>query len=68
MGSLPVGDDRAFTYGRVVNTANFDDPTAEPFKVTDYSAAFFATGNVAIAKRRLLEVGMHANQFGLQQR
>ena len=27
------GDDRAFTYGRVVNTANEEDPTSEPFKV-----------------------------------
>ncbi|CAI5482065.1 unnamed protein product [Closterium sp. Yama58-4] len=40
------GDERTFTYGRVVNTSNFDDPMAEPFKLTDYSAAFFATGNV----------------------
>ncbi|GAQ85736.1 hypothetical protein KFL_002510130 [Klebsormidium nitens] len=47
------GDDRAFTYGRVVNTSNFEDPSSETFKVTDYSAAFFATGNVAISKRRL---------------
>ena len=38
------GSDRVFTYGRVINTCNFDQPTAEPFKVTDFSAAFFATG------------------------
>ena len=50
------GDRRAFTYGRVVNSTNFDEPTTERFKLTDLSAAFFATGNVAIARARLLEV------------
>jgi hypothetical protein len=34
------GDDRAFTYGRVVNTSNFEDPSSEQFKVT-VSAKFF---------------------------
>lgn len=57
------GQQRVFTYGRVVNTCNFDHPTAEPFKVTDYSRAFFATGNVAIAKRWLLEAGLFDPQF-----
>jgi glycosyltransferase involved in cell wall biosynthesis len=57
------GSDRVFTYGRVVNTCNFDDPTAEPFKITDYSQAFFATGNVAIARRWLLEAGLFDTQF-----
>jgi glycosyltransferase involved in cell wall biosynthesis len=57
------GNERVFTYGRVVNTCNFETPTAEPFKVTDYSRAFFATGNVAIAKRWLLEAGLFDAQF-----
>ena len=57
------GNDRVFTYGRVVNTCNFENPTAEPFKVTDYSQAFFATGNVAIAKHWLLEAGLFDTQF-----
>ena len=46
---------RAFTYGRVVNTHNFDEPTSEPFKLSDRSAAFFATGNVAISRARLAD-------------
>ena len=58
-------DNRIFTYGRVVNTCNFEDPTAEPFKVTDYSRAFFATGNVAIAKHWLTEAGLFDTQFTL---
>lgn len=59
------GHDRSFTYGRVVNTCNFDNPTAEPFKVTDYSRAFFATGNVAIAKHWLETAGLFDTQFTL---
>jgi glycosyltransferase involved in cell wall biosynthesis len=46
-----------FTYGTVINTCNFDNPTAEPYKVTDFSAAYFATTNVAIAKKWLEKVG-----------
>lgn len=59
------GHDRVFTYGRVVNTCNFDNPTAEPFKVTDYSQAFFATGNVAIARHWLETAGLFDAQFQL---
>lgn len=57
------GNDQVFTYGRVVNTCNFEEPTSEPFKVTDYSQAFFATGNVAIAKHWLIEAGLFDVQF-----
>ncbi|WP_347404136.1 glycosyltransferase [Nodosilinea sp. P-1105] len=59
------GHDRVFTYGRVVNTSNFENPTAEPFKITDYSQAFFATGNVAIAKHWLQAAGLFDTQFTL---
>ncbi|MFN3926755.1 MAG: glycosyltransferase family 2 protein [Pseudanabaenaceae cyanobacterium] len=58
---------KVFTYGRVINTCNFDEPTAEPFKITDMSRAFFATGNVAIPKRYLIEAGLfdpRFNQYG----
>ncbi|KAJ7296046.1 hypothetical protein O6H91_Y147400 [Diphasiastrum complanatum] len=58
-------DDRAFTYGRVVNTDNFESPESEAFKITDHSAAFFATGNVAICRRRLVEAAkLLGNQKG----
>ena len=60
-----LGSDRLFTYGRVINTCNFDDPTAEPFKVTDFSAAYFATGNVAIARHWLEAVGLFDTRFQL---
>ncbi|MEL6556021.1 MAG: glycosyltransferase [Cyanobacteria bacterium J06621_11] len=57
------GNKKVFTYGRVVNTCNFDEPTSEPYKVTDYSRAFFATGNVAIAKKWLTTAGLFDTQF-----
>lgn len=31
---LQHSDDLTFTYGRVVNTANFEDPKSEKFKLT----------------------------------
>lgn len=40
-GKEKLGSDRFFTYGAVINTCNFDNPTAEPYKLTDFSAAFF---------------------------
>ncbi|NEO56788.1 MAG: glycosyltransferase [Okeania sp. SIO3B5] len=55
--------DNVFTYGRVINTCNFDFPTSEPYKLTDFSAAFFATGNVAIARRWLIEAGLFDTCF-----
>jgi glycosyltransferase involved in cell wall biosynthesis len=64
-GQRELGSDCLFTYGRVINTANFEEPTAEPYKVTDYSAAFFATGNVAIARHWLLAAGLFDAGFSL---
>lgn len=57
--------DRVFTYGWVINTCNFDNPTSEPYKVTDFSAAYFATGNVAIARHWLIEAGLFDTGFQL---
>ena len=55
-GERDLKSDRLFTYGAVINTNNFEDPTSEPYKITDFSAAYFATGNVAIARKWLEEV------------
>ena len=60
-----LGSDRVFTYGRVINTCNFDDPTTEPYKLTDFSAAYFATGNVAIARHWLEKAGLFDTRFQL---
>lgn len=64
-GQLTYGSDRVFTYGSVINTCNFDNPTAEPYKLTDFSAAYFATGNVAIARHWLEKAGLFDTRFQL---
>jgi hypothetical protein len=58
-----LGDGRVFTYGRVINTCNFERPTSEPYTLTDFSAAYFATGNVAIARHWLETAGLFDEQF-----
>ena len=65
MGALAQGSDRVFTYGQVINTCNFDNPTSEPYKLTDFSAAYFATGNVAIARHWLHTAGLFDTRFQL---
>ncbi|TVR12761.1 MAG: glycosyltransferase family 2 protein [Phormidium sp. GEM2.Bin31] len=62
-GMQQLGHQRLFTYGAVINTCNFDNPTAEPYKLTDFSAAYFATGNVAIPKVLLDKVGNFDTRF-----
>ncbi len=64
-GAKRLNSDRLFTYGWVINTCNFADPTSESYKITDFSAAYFATGNVAIAKKWLEEAGLFDTQFQL---
>jgi len=64
-GQQSMGSDKFFTYGAVINTANFEQPTSEPYKITDFSNAFFATGNVAIAKHWLVEAGLFDTGFQL---
>ena len=64
-GTKKLGSDRLFTYGWVINTCNFENPTSEPYKLTDFSAAYFATGNVAIARKWLEQAGLFDTRFQL---
>ncbi|XLQ11041.1 MAG: glycosyltransferase [cyanobacterium endosymbiont of Epithemia adnata isolate EadnSB Bon19] len=64
-GEKELGNKKLFTYGAVINTCNFDNPTSEPYKITDFSAAYFATGNVAIAREWLEKVGVFDTRFQL---
>jgi glycosyltransferase involved in cell wall biosynthesis len=64
-GEQEIGSDRLFTYGSVINTCNFANPTAEPYKITDFSNAYFATGNVAIARHWLEKAGLFDTSFQL---
>ena len=59
------GDRLCFTYGAVVNTANFEQPTAERHKLRDLSWAYFATVNVAIDKDVLQRAGLFDTGFRL---
>jgi glycosyltransferase involved in cell wall biosynthesis len=59
------GDRLCFTYGAVINTANFENPTAEPHKLSDLSWAYFATGNVAIDRQVLESSGLFDTGFRL---
>ena len=64
-GERKLGSERLFTYGAVINTSDFENPTSEPYKITDFSAAYFATGNVAIARKWLIEAGLFDTGFQL---
>jgi glycosyltransferase involved in cell wall biosynthesis len=59
------GDRLSFTYGAVINTTNFDCPTAERHKLRDLSWAYFATGNVAISRDLLERAGLFDPAFRL---
>jgi glycosyltransferase involved in cell wall biosynthesis len=59
------GNRLCFTYGAVVNTASFENPTSEPHKLGDVSFAYFATGNVAIDKQVLEQAGLFDTAFRL---
>jgi glycosyltransferase involved in cell wall biosynthesis len=59
------GDRLCFTYGAVINTANFENPTGEPHKINDLSWAYFATGNVAIDREVLEKSGLFDTGFRL---
>jgi glycosyltransferase involved in cell wall biosynthesis len=59
------GSRLCFTYGAVINTANFEDPTSEPHKLSDHSWAYFATGNVAIDREVLERAGLFDTSFRL---
>lgn len=60
-----LGNRKCFTYGSVINTSNFNNPSSEPFKLQDLSWAYFATGNVAIDKKLLEKSGLFDNSFRL---
>ena len=60
-----LGNRLCFTYGSVINTHNFDNPTEESFKIRDISYAYFATGNVAIDRNLLKKSGLFDPSFML---
>ncbi len=59
------GNRLCFTYGAVINTSNFNNPTSEKYKLSDLSWAYFATGNVAIDRKVLEKSGLFDTAFYL---
>jgi glycosyltransferase involved in cell wall biosynthesis len=49
--------------GPVVNTPVLVDPNIGPQKIKDFSRAFFATGNVSIAREKLITAGLFDEDF-----
>ena len=62
---IKSGNRKCFTYGSVINTSNFANPSSEPYKLKDLSWAYFATGNVAIEKKVLEQSGLFDTSFSL---
>ncbi len=56
---------KCFTYGSVINTSNFRSPESESYKLTDISFAYFATGNVAISRELIINIGLFDTSFSL---
>jgi glycosyltransferase involved in cell wall biosynthesis len=61
--AIDRGQEKVFSYGRLIATCNFEDPTSEPAKITDFSGAYFETNNVAIPRRWLIEAGLFDPDF-----
>ena len=55
--------EKVISHGPVIYTNNLDNPTAEEKKITDYSRAFFATGNVSLRKKYLIKAGLFNESF-----
>lgn len=50
-------------HGQVINTPDWDEPHKVEPKLSDYSRAFFATGNVSLERAKLLEAGLFSEAF-----
>ncbi|HHX26419.1 MAG TPA: glycosyltransferase [Firmicutes bacterium] len=65
-GAFRIGfspDDKTIVHGRVIYTEDLDNPTSTQKRISDISMAFFASGNVSIARRWLLEAGLFDEDF-----
>ncbi len=58
-----VSEDKAIVHGRVIYTEDLDNPTSTKKRISDISMAFFASGNVSIARKWLLEAGLFDEDF-----
>ncbi|HXL03269.1 MAG TPA: glycosyltransferase [Bacillota bacterium] len=56
-------EDKTIVHGRVIYTEDLDNPTSTKKRISDISMAFFASGNVSIARKWLLEAGLFDEDF-----
>jgi|AntRauTorcE11898_2_1112593.scaffolds.fasta_scaffold10418_2 glycosyltransferase involved in cell wall biosynthesis len=50
-------------HGPVIYTNNLDNPTSAEKKISDFSNAFFATGNASLEKKHLIKAGLFEEKF-----
>ncbi|NLS45333.1 MAG: glycosyltransferase [Firmicutes bacterium] len=62
-GSKFSPDNKRIVHGRVIYTEDLDNPTSTKKKLSDMSMAFFASGNVSIARRWLIKAGLFDEDF-----
>ena len=55
--------EKIIAHGPVIHTNNLDNPKKADKKITDFSSAFFATGNASIKKKYLIEAGLFNEAF-----
>lgn len=54
---------KVIVHGPVIYTNNLDNPTSAEKKISDFSTAFFATGNASIKKEYLFKAGLFNDKF-----
>jgi glycosyltransferase involved in cell wall biosynthesis len=58
-----ISEDKTIVHGRVIYTEDLDNPTSTKKRISDISMAFFASGNVSIARKWLLKAGLFDEDF-----
>ena len=53
-----ASDDKLVIMGKVIHTADLDDPFSARWKLKDINTAFLSTGNASVLKRHLIEAGL----------
>ncbi len=58
-----LNNHNVIVHGPVIHTKDLDNPTTAEKKISDFSTAFFATGNASIKKSYLIEAGLFNERF-----
>ncbi len=60
---IQKSNEKIIGHGPVIHTKNLKNPEQEEKKITDFSNAYFATGNASIKKKYLLKAGLFNENF-----